>query len=124
MEKTAHHRLHFTSKVKLFLKLSHKFILINPITLTLKCFFLLLFRMCNSGFHPLYGKQIIASVYGVLPFVIRDGSETVLGGIAPDLLNIIATHYGFKLVVRLSEIQYSFTNGTVGGALGEVRSRT
>ncbi len=119
--------LHFKSNV-IFVIYPHnltnlkKFKKISTVNQCFKYFFLSILRICNSGFHPLYGKQIVASVYGVLPFVMRDGSQAVLGGIAPDLLNIIAWHYNFKLVLRLSEIQYSFTNGTVGGALGEVSS--
>ncbi len=59
----------------------------------------------------------------ILPFILVDYStHEIQGGVAMDMLKIVAEYYNFGYKVRLSDddVFAFYPNGTIGGSLGEV----
>ena len=80
------------------------------------------FRKCNYGHGPLYGKDLVVSLYSVPPMLFPDNATGELkGGVAYDILNALADHHGFKWTPRQAIDFFVFhQNGSIGGSLGEV----
>lgn len=70
--------------------------------------------------HPLLGKRIRASLYGLPPYSFATDTH-VLDGITPDIFNTIADHYHSVPVLRAAKLHFSLNgDSTIGGSLGEV----